>query len=62
MNFIEMWREADLVDAAIGGVDSLSEKEYPDYVAGCLMALAEDFAYGEAIKKKHQGEPLEKEG
>ncbi len=42
MGFIEMWEEADFVDASIGGVDSIPEEEYFDYVEACLMALADD--------------------
>lgn len=42
MGFIEMWEEADYIDAAIGGVDSIPEWEYSDYVQACLTALYED--------------------
>ncbi len=41
MNFIEMWELADYIDAAIGGVDSIPEYEYHDYIEACLMALSE---------------------
>jgi len=51
MDFIEMWREADLVDAAIGGMDSIPEVEQYDYQMGCLIALADDFKYGQEIKE-----------
>jgi len=51
MDFIEMWREADLVDAAIGGMDSIPENEQYDYQMGCLIALADDFKYGQEMKE-----------
>jgi len=52
MDFIEMWRKADLVDAEIGGMDSIPEEEQCDYQMGCLIALADDFRYGQTHKKK----------
>ena len=45
MDFIEMWEEANYVDASIGGVDSIPEEEYFDYAEACLMALADDIMY-----------------
>jgi len=42
MDFIQMWEQADFVDASIGGYDSIPEEEYFDYVEACLMALADD--------------------
>ena len=39
INFIEMWREADEEDARIGGVDSIPEWEYYDYVESLLMKI-----------------------
>ena len=45
-----MWEQADLVDAEIGGVDSIAGEEYYDYVAACLMALSDDFKYGQEQK------------
>ena len=41
MTFLEMWAQADLVDAEIGGVDSIPEWEYHDYIEACLMALGD---------------------
>ena len=52
MDFIEMWREADLVDEEIGGMDSVPEWEKEDYQKGLLIALANDFKYGQALKKE----------
>ena len=49
MNFIEMWQEADRIDAEIGGMDSMSEEEQYDYQAGLLIALADDFEYGRCV-------------
>lgn len=51
MSFISMWRQADLIDAAIGGVDSIPPEEYHDYVEACLMALSDDFEKGKKMKK-----------
>ena len=51
ISFTEMWEEADLVDAEIGGMDSIPEEEHYDYQLACLMALADDFKYGEEVKR-----------
>ena len=48
--FMEMWEEADITDAEIGGMDSIPEEEQYDYQMGCLIALADDFKYGEQIR------------
>ena len=45
MDFIEMWQEADLVDAEIGGMDSIPEEEWYDYQVGLCIALQDDFKY-----------------
>lgn len=50
MSFIEMWQQADFVDASIGGVDSIPEEQYYDYVEACLMALADDFLWGNELE------------
>ena len=42
MNFIEMWEEADEIDAATGGYDSIPEWEYFDYVEAMLMRVGAD--------------------
>lgn len=36
-DFITMWQEAEIEDASIGGVDSIPEWEYSDYVEAFLM-------------------------
>lgn len=36
-----MWEEADIIDASIGGVDSIPE-EYYDYVESLLMKIRPD--------------------
>lgn len=51
MNFMEMWQEADQVDAEIGGMDSVPEEEQYDYQMACLMALSDDFKYGQEMKE-----------
>lgn len=38
MTFEEMWAEADFIDAATGGMDSVPEWEKEDYVGALLMA------------------------
>lgn len=43
MGFIEMWEEADLADAEIGGMDSVPEDEQHDYQMGLLIALSDEF-------------------
>jgi hypothetical protein len=42
MTFEEMWEQADEVDAEIGGVDSIPEWEYKDYVESLLNQMAGD--------------------
>ena len=49
-DFIELWHDADLVDAAIGGMDSVPERERKDYGIACRWALLDDFAYGRQMK------------
>jgi len=46
-----MWEQADIIDAACGGVDSIPEDEYYDYVAACLLALGEDFEHGREARR-----------
>lgn len=58
MDFIEMWREADLVDAEIGGMDSVPEEEQYDYQMGCLIALQDEWRYGREMKeRKKEAQP-----
>ena len=52
MDFIEMWQEADLIDAEIGGIDSIPEEEQCDYQMGLLIRLADDFKHGKEMKER----------
>lgn len=54
MDFIEMWEQADIADAEIGGWDSIPEWEKRDYTEACLIALADDFKVGNMDKLKRQ--------
>jgi hypothetical protein len=42
MTFEQMWEQADLVDAEIGGVNSIPEEEYYDYIESLLMRIRTD--------------------
>lgn len=53
MDFIEMWEQADIVDAEIGGWDSIPDWEKRDYIESCLIALADDFNVG--LRNKRNG-------
>lgn len=52
MDFVEMWRKANLVDAEIGGMDGVPEEERSDYQIGCLIALQDDFKYGREMMER----------
>jgi len=54
MDFIEMWNEADRVDAEIGSMDSVPEEEQYDYQMGLLIRFADEFKYGEEMKQKRR--------
>ena len=51
-DFVQMWSEADEADAAIGGMDTIPEREREDYGLSMVIALTDDFRHGREVRKR----------